>query len=306
MSQEQKTPEIVVVGSVAFDSIETPCGGAHPLMLGGSASYTVVAASQYAQTGLVGVVGEDFPDDYMEIFRTAGADLQGLQQVPGKTFHWSGVYEADMNSRRTLQTDLNVFADFQPVLPPTYCESPYLFLGNIAPALQTSVLDQMKAPKFILLDTMDLWINIAREELERVIKRVNMVIINEYEVRELTGKESLLQGAEEVLKMGPEYALIKKGEHGAFLLWKDGYLATPAWPIRDVVDPTGAGDTYAAGIIGTIAAAGNTGMETLRDALVNATVTAAYTCEDFGLDRLRTITAGDIARRAADFRRMLP
>ena len=298
-------PDVVVVGSVAFDSVQTS-KAAHEKLLGGSASYTSIASALFAKTGVVGVVGMDFPPEYFEIFRTAGIDLQGLQQAAGKTFHWSGVYEDNMNNRRTNSTDLNVFADFNPVIPEAYRTSPFLCLENIAPALQARVLDQMAKPKFTVLDTMDLWINTTREELMNVIRRVDLLTVNEHEARHLTGKGSLLKAARKILEMGPKYALIKKGEHGAFLMSHDDILIVPAWPLVEVVDPTGAGDTFAGGLIGTLAALGDVTRENLHTALVNATVAAADTCEAFSVDRLRHATRAELEARARAFRRMLP
>jgi sugar/nucleoside kinase (ribokinase family) len=233
-------------------------------------------------------------------------DTQGLQQEKGKTFHWSGVYEDNMNNRRTNCTDLNVFANFNPAIPEAYRTSPYLCLENIAPALQARVLDQMEKPKFTVLDTMDLWINTTREELMNVIRRVDLLTVNEHEARHLTGKGSLLKAAKKILDMGPKYALIKKGEHGAFLMSHDDMLIVPAWPLVEVVDRTGAGDTFAGGLLGTLAALGGVTRENLHKALVNATVTAAYTCEAFSVDRLRQITRAELEERALAFRRMLP
>ncbi|HQN80466.1 MAG TPA: PfkB family carbohydrate kinase, partial [Kiritimatiellia bacterium] len=289
----------------AFDSVQTP-KARHEKLLGGSASYTSVAAALFARTGIVGVVGEDFPPEYVEIFERAGVDLQGLQREPGKTFHWSGLYEDNMNNRRTNCTDLNVFADFNPVIPEAYRTSPYLCLENIAPALQARVLDQMEKPRFTVLDTMDLWINTTREELMNVIARVDLLTVNEHEARHLTGKGSLLKAAKKILDMGPKYALIKKGEHGAFLMSQDDILIVPAWPLLEVVDPTGAGDTFAGGLLGTLAELGDVTRENLHKALVNATVTAAFTCEAFSVDRLRQITRAELNERVAAFRRMLP
>lgn len=300
----QHIPKVVVVGSVAFDSIETPKRKREKL-LGGSASYTSVASALFTRTGIVGVVGEDFPPEYMGIFGRSEVDTQGLQHAKGKTFHWSGVYEDNMNNRRTNLTELNVFADFNPVLPETYRKSPYLCLGNIAPALQLHVLNQVENPKFTLVDTMDLWINTARDDLFEVIQRVDMVTLNEHEARHLTGKGSLLKAAQKLLDMGPKYALIKKGEHGAFMMSKDGMLIIPAWPLIDVADPTGAGDTFAGGLIGTLAALDDLSVEAMRTAMVNATVTAAFTCEAFGVDRLVALKRKHIEDRADEFRKML-
>ena len=305
MMTQQTTPDVVVVGSVAFDSVRTP-KAAHEKLLGGSASYTSMAAALFARPGLVGVVGDDFPQSYFELFRDAGVDLQGLQRLAGKTFHWSGVYEDNMNNRRTNYTDLNVFANFNPAIPEAYSDSPFLCLGNIAPALQSHVLDQMRRPKFTVLDTMDLWITTTRDELMNVISRVDMLTVNEHEARHLTGKGSLLKAAQLILEMGPRYALIKKGEHGAFLMSKDDMLIVPAWPLIEVMDPTGAGDTFAGGLIGTLAELGEVTREALHKALVNATVTAAYACEAFSVNRLETLTREQLDQRASAFRNMLP
>lgn len=295
------TPDIVVVGSVAFDSVKTS-KAAHEKLLGGSASYTSIAAALFARTGIVGVVGEDFPQAYMDVFLNANVDTQGLQREPGKTFHWSGVYEDDMNNRHTRCTDLNVFADFNPVIPEAYRASPFLCLGNIAPALQARVLDQMEKPRFTVLDTMDLWINTAREALLGVIRRVDLLTVNEHEARHLTGKGSLLKAAHKILEMGPQYALIKKGEHGAFLMSKDDILIVPAWPLVDVLDPTGAGDTFAAGFMGFLARLGMLSLEALRRAVVHGTVLASFTVEDFSVDRLRTLSLAEVQARYDEFR----
>lgn len=299
------TPAVVVVGSVAFDSVQTP-KAAHEKLLGGSASYTSIASSFFASTGIVGVVGEDFPPEYVAIFEQSGVDLKGLQREKGKTFHWSGVYEDNMNNRRTNCTELNVFADFNPVLPKAYRASPFLCLGNIAPSLQARVLDQMQNPKFIILDTMDLWINTTRAELLKVIARVDLLTVNEHEARHLTGKGSLLKAARKILDLGPKYVVVKKGEHGAFLMSKDEIRVVPAWPLIEVVDPTGAGDTFAGGLIGTLAAGGEINRESLSQALLNATVIASFTCEAFSVDRLRRLTRSELDARVQAFRRMLP
>ncbi|MDR0993065.1 MAG: PfkB family carbohydrate kinase [Verrucomicrobiota bacterium] len=302
---ERNTPDVVVVGSVAFDSVQTP-KARHDKLLGGSASYTGVASALFAKTGLVGVVGEDFPQEYTDVFTDSGMDLQGLQREKGKTFHWDGIYEDNMNNRRTNSTDLNVFADFNPIIPADYRESPFLCLGNIAPALQAHVLDQMEEKPFVVLDTMDLWINTTREDLLKVIARVDLLTVNEHEARHLTGKGSLLKAAQKILDLGPTYALIKKGEHGAFLMSREDILIVPAWPLVEVLDPTGAGDTFAGGLIGTLAARGRVDREGFRQALVNATVTAAYTCEAFSVDRLRQVSRRELDARAEEFRNMLP
>lgn len=299
------TPEIVVVGSVAFDSIRAPAGSREK-MLGGSASYAAVGSALFAPTGLVAVVGGDFPGEYVDAFARAGVDLAGFARAEGETFHWSGTYTADMNDRVTHFTKLGVFETFSPVLPEAYRDAPCLALGNIAPALQLEVLRQMRNPQFVMLDTMNLWIANAKEDLLKAVEQSDMVIVNEHEIRELTGKDSLLAGAKEVLSMGPELALVKKGEHGAFLLTDDWFLAAPAWPMELPVDSTGAGDTFSAGIVGTIAQAGNLARDTLRRAMANATCLASFACEAFGLEKLLALTREELDARVAAYREMLP
>jgi len=299
------TPEIVVVGSVAFDSIQAPAGGREK-MLGGSASYAAVGAALFAPTGLVAVVGEDFPEEYAASFARAGVDLAGFVRAEGETFHWSGTYTDDMNDRVTNFTKLGVFEHFTPVLPDAYRDSPCLALGNIAPALQLEVLRQMRSPRFVMLDTMNLWIANAKADLLEAVAKSDMVVINEHEIRELTGKSSLVSGARELLKMGPKFALVKKGEHGAFLLTEDDFLAAPAWPMDLPVDSTGAGDTFSAGIVGTIARAGNLERDTLRRAMANATCLASFACEAFGLEKLLAVTREELDARVAKYRAMLP
>ena len=299
------TPEIVVVGSVAFDSIQAPAGSREK-MLGGSASYAAAGAALFSPTGLVAVVGEDFPQEYVDSFARAGVDLAGFERAAGETFHWSGTYTDDMNDRTTNFTKLGVFESFSPRLPEAYRDAPCLALGNIAPALQLEVLSQMRAPKFVMLDTMNLWIANAKEDLLKAVAKSDMVVINEHEIRELTGKDSLVAGAKELLGMGPAYALVKKGEHGAFLLTNDYFLAAPAWPMALPVDSTGAGDTFSAGIIGTVAAAGNADKDTLRRAMANATCLASFACEAFGLEKLFAVTREDLDARVEAYRDMLP
>lgn len=238
--------DIVVVGSVALDTIETPVAKRENL-LGGSVSYACGAASFFARPGMVGVAGSDFPAEHIQCYRDLGIDIRGLQQEEGKTFRWSGVYEEDMNNRRTLSTELNVFAGFKPSLPAEYRTSPYLFLANIAPELQLHVLGEVQNARFVVADTMDLWINTARPALEEVMKRVDMIAVNDSEARLLTGEKNTISAARAILKMGPKYVALKKGEHGALLFHAGGVLIIPAYPVEDVRDPTGAGDAFAGG-----------------------------------------------------------
>lgn len=303
-SKKNMNPEIVVVGSVAVDTIKTPWEK-RANILGGSASYACAAASFFAPVGMVGVVGTDFPRRYRKLYESFGIDLAGLQSLPGKTFRWTGVYEKNMDVRRTICTELNVFASFHPDLPPTYRRAPYLFLANIAPDLQLHVLSQIEKPRFVIADTMDLWINTAREPLKELIRHVDLLTLNESEAHHLTGKAGLVKAAVRLLGMGPRYVLIKKGEHGSALFSDDGVFLLPAFPLLDVKDPTGAGDTFAGGLIGWMAERNRTDEITLRNAMLYGSVVASFGVEDFSLDRLAKLTRKEIETRAAEFRRML-
>ena len=296
--------QLVIVGSVGLDTIETPAAKQADL-LGGSASYACAAASFFTPTGMVGVVGSDFGKGYLDMYRGFGFDLAGLQVREGRTFRWSGVYEDNMDNRRTLSTELNVFADFQPELPESYRQAPFLFLANIAPALQLSVLKQIRKPRFIVADTMDLWINVALADLKKVIRRVDLLTLNESEARHLTGERMLIKAARKLLGWGPQYILIKKGEHGAVLFSKRGTFLMPAYPLEEVNDPTGAGDTFAGGFIGQLAAGGKVTEEALRLAMLVGTVMASFNVEAFSLDRLRQLTRREFIRRIGDFKKML-
>ncbi|MCX6997591.1 MAG: PfkB family carbohydrate kinase [Kiritimatiellaeota bacterium] len=303
MSSPKNIP-LVVVGSIGLDTIATPRERRTDL-LGGSASYAGVAAAFFTRVGLVGVVGSDFDAAHLALYRRCGCDLAGLQIRDGRTFRWSGVYEENMDNRRTLSTELNVFADFAPCLPPAYRRAPFLFLANIAPALQLHVLDQMRPPRFVMADTMDLWIETARPALQRVIRRVHLLTVNESEARHLTGQRSLLAAAHRLLGWGPRYVLIKKGEHGCSLFSRRGVFQLPAYPVPDVRDPTGAGDTFAGGFIGALAAGGRVHAAALRRAMLYGSVVASFGVEAFSLDRLRRLTRRAIGQRARVFHRML-
>ena len=296
--------QLVIVGSVGLDTIETPAAKQADL-LGGSASYACAAASFFTPTGMVGVVGSDFGKGYLDIYRGFGFDLAGLQVREGRTFRWSGVYEDNMDNRRTLSTELNVFAEFQPELPENYRQAPFLFLANIAPALQLSVLKQVRKPRFIVADTMDLWINVALADLKKVIRRVDLLTLNESEARHLTGERMLIKAARKLLGWGPQYILIKKGEHGAVLFSKRGTFLMPAYPLEEVNDPTGAGDTFAGGFIGQLAAGGKVTEEALRLAMLVGTVMASFNVEAFSLNRLTKLTRREFTRRVAEFKKML-
>ena len=294
---------LVIVGSVGIDTIETP-GDKREGILGGSASYACAAASFFTGVGMVGVVGTDFPERYTAAYKHFGINTEGLQVRPGETFRWSGVYETNMDNRRTISTELNVFATFSPELPPAYTSCPYLFLANISPGLQMHVLDQVAKPRFVVLDTMDLWINVAKDDLLKVIRRVTMLTLNESEARHLSGEHGLVKAARKLLSLGPKYVLIKKGEHGSILFSKKGIFMMPAFLLEDVVDPTGAGDTFAGGFLGALARSGAVSLSAIRKAMAYGSVVASFGVEDFSLDRLSKLTLSEIEERAALFRKM--
>ena len=291
---------VVIVGSIALDTVQTPVE-THADMLGGSASYASVAASFFAPVKLVGVVGTDFPAKFTRLLRKRGIDLAGLQVAEGKTFRWSGVYEWDYNTRRTLSVALNVFERFNPTLPADYATAPFVMLGNIHPSLQHRVLDQMRRPKFILADTMDLWIENAKPDLLKLLRRVDALCLNDSEARQLTGQTSLIKAGRALLRMGPKFAVIKKGEHGALLFSKGDFFSAPAYPLEDIHDPTGAGDCFAGALIGYVARAGRATSAVLRRAIVHGSVVASYNVESFSLNRLERLRPADIARRYAEF-----
>lgn len=296
---------VLVVGSIALDTIKTPIEE-HADLLGGSASYAAVAASFFSPARLVGVVGTDFPKEHLELFGNRKIDTAGLQVAEGKTFRWSGEYMWDLNTRETRSVELNVFETFTPTLPDAYRETPIVLLANIAPALQHHVLDQVKEPKFIIADTMDLWINIAKPELVSLLARVDMLILNDGEARQLTEETSLVRAGKKIQGMGPKYVAIKKGEHGCLLFGKGEFFSCPAYPLEDIHDPTGAGDTFAGGLAGYLASGNGSDVtfERLRNAVVLGSVLASYNVEQFSLERLRTVTQDDINERYRLFKLM--
>ena len=296
--------QLVIVGSIGLDTIATPRDRRADI-LGGSASYAGAAASFFARAGLVGVVGADFDAAHLALYRRFGCDLAGLQIRDGRTFRWSGVYEENMDNRRTLSTELNVFADFMPRLPPAYRRAPFLFLANISPELQLRALDQMRAPRFVMADTMDLWIDTARPALRQVIRRAHLLTVNEFEARHLAARQSLFAAARVLLDWGPRHVLIKKGAQGCSLFSRRGIFQLPAYPVPDVRDPTGAGDTFAGGFIGALAAAGRVNETALRRAMLYGSVLASFGVEAFSLDRLRRLTRRAIEQRARAFHRMI-
>jgi len=294
---------LLVVGSVAFDAIETPFGKVERT-LGGAATYFALAASHFAPVRLVGIVGEDFTEKDEAVFRGRKIDLAGLERVSGKSFFWSGRYSQNMNERTTLATELNVFAEFRPKLPKAYRDSQYVFLGNIDPSLQRSVLKQVRPrPKAAGLDTMNFWISGTPAELRETLKHVQILTINDDETRQLTGEHNLFRAARHVFKMGPKTLIIKRGENGAIMVHDDFVFAVPAFPLEEVHDPTGAGDTFAGGFMGYLASKGRVNEQTLRSAMVYGSVLASFTVEQFGVERLAKVTRPEIAARAREFAR---
>lgn len=286
---EAKTPTLCVVGTMAFDDIETP-HGSRTAILGGSATYFGVASSYFTDVGASSVVGEDFPAEFRAVLETHGIDLSGVEvKEGGRTFHWAGRYAGTMDQAETLVTDLNVLLDFNPILPPAFRKAPYVFLANTDPAIQLKVIDQLEDPQLVVMDTMNLWIDIARENLERVLQRVDGLMINDAEARQLTGESNLIVAGKAILRMGPRFVIVKKGEHGSFLFSADRLFALPSYPLDTVVDPTGAGDSFAGGTMGYLASVQETGIDDICRAMVHGTVVASFTCSDFSLDRLAHI-----------------
>jgi sugar/nucleoside kinase (ribokinase family) len=296
---------VLVVGSVALDTVKTPVEE-HADLLGGSASYAAVGASFFCPVSCVAVVGDDFPQQHIDFMDRRGINLEGLQRLPGKTFRWSGEYMWDLNTRETRSVELNVFEHFNPTLPAAYTETPYVLLANIAPKLQSHVLDQMQRPRFVIADTMDLWIGIAKDDLTALLKRVDLLILNDGEARMYTGETSLIKAGARIRALGPRYVAIKKGEHGCLLFGPDQFFSCGAYPLEDIHDPTGAGDTFAGGLVGYIASQGKSevSFEDLRRGVVYGSVLASYNVEAFSLERLRTLTQNDIEERYRMFKLM--
>lgn len=297
---------LLVVGSVAYDGVETPHGSVER-MLGGSSTYIALAASHFSPVNLVGVVGDDFASDDEAVFGQHGIDTTGLEKATGKTFFWKGVYSADMNDRETLVTDLNVFADFDPKIPNEYLGTPYLFLGNIHPSLQAQVHRQMSSPRFTGGDTMNFWIDGTRDELVKTIADWDFLLINDGEARMLSGESNLRKAAEKIMAMGPTTLVIKRGEYGAILFRPDGHFIAPGFLLETVFDPTGAGDSFAGGFMGYLAEAGvedvgHTTHADLRKAMIYGSVMGSFCCEAFGVDRLRKVTREEIDARFEQFR----
>jgi sugar/nucleoside kinase (ribokinase family) len=296
---------LVVVGTIGIDTVETPTAKRENI-LGGSASYFAYAASYFTRVSLVGVVGTDFPDGYRKLLGKRNIDLTGLEVADGQTFRWSGKYHENMNDRDTLDVRLNVFGKFDPKVPAADRETDFLFLANGAPAVQNKVLKQMKRrPKFVAADTMNLWIETAREELDNLLKEVDALVINDSEARLYTDERELLKAGKMLLKKGPKTIIIKKGEHGALIVSAEGNFSVPAYPLEAVIDPTGAGDTFAGGIMGHLAAEGKVNHQTLRRAVAYGAVVASFTCEDFSFDRLEKVERKDIDARYRELLEMV-
>lgn len=292
------TSSLLIVGSIAFDTIHNHLG-AHPRVLGGSATYAALAASQLVPVRLVGVVGADFPSEAVEMFERRGIDTTGVEYAKGQTFHWEGRYSGDLNTRTTLQTDLNVFADFEPKIPDAFRRSPYVLLGNIAPDLQHHVLDQVDQPRLVIADTMNLWIDTALESLRELLNRIDILVINEEEARQLSGFHHPLAVAEALRALGPETVIVKRGEYGALLFLGEEIFCAPAYPLKAVADPTGAGDAFAGGLLGSLAGVTN---GDLRSAVICGSAVASYCVQAVGVDGLAELTREQILRRVADFR----
>jgi sugar/nucleoside kinase (ribokinase family) len=293
---------VLIVGSIALDDIKTPLEE-HTNLLGGSAAYGAVSASFFSPVNLVAIVGTDFPEEHLGLLKSRTIDLAGLQVAEGQTFRWSGEYMWDLNTRETRSVALNVFEHFTPVLPEAYKSTPIVLLANIAPDLQHHVLDQVRLPRFVIADTMDLWINIAKDRLIELLARVHMLILNDGEARQLTGETSLIRAGRKLQGMGPQYVAVKKGEHGCLLFGDDGqFFSCPAYPLEDIHDPTGAGDTFAGGLAGFLASAGGEiTFDNLRKAVVYGSTLASYNVEAFSLERLKTVDQAQIASRYAEF-----
>ena len=296
---------VLIVGTTALDSINTP-KAKNPRLLGGSASHAALAASFFAPTKLVGVVGGDFPAKYLKLYASRGIDLTGLERVKGgQTFHWHGEYEVNMNNRRTLNTVLGVIENWSPKLPGEYERTPYVLLANIAPAIQLTVLEQISKPKFVIADTMDLWLNVALADLLKLLKKVDCLVLNDSEARQLTEDDNVVSALAKIHKLGPRYVIIKKGEHGSLLSGPGGLFVAPAYPLKKVVDPTGAGDSFVGGLLGYVAAQRSGSVEKhLRRAMIHGAVVASFCCEGFGLSATLKATKATINARVRELEKL--
>jgi cytidine kinase len=296
---------VLVVGSIAIDSVKTQLEE-HREVLGGAASYASVGASFFSSVDLVGIVGTDFPQEYIDLFKSRGINLDGMEVADGRTFRWSGEYEWDMNQRKTLDLELNVFETFNPKIPEAYKRAPIILLGNISPILQNHVLDQVEHPRFVVADTMDLWIETTKPPLLDLLKRVDLLVLNDGEARQLTSETSLIKAGRRLIQLGPKFVAIKKGEHGCLLLGQDHFFSCGAFPLEDIHDPTGAGDTFAGGFTGYLAGLEKETFEfaDLKKAVVYGSLLASFCVESFSLDRLRTLSREEVEERYQLFKVM--
>lgn len=292
---------IVVVGTVAFDTVETPFGRGENV-LGGSATYFSTSASFFSDVSLVAVVGEDFPEEHVQFLQSRNIDTAGLQRIPGKTFHWTGKYGYDLNEAQTLDTQLNVLTEFKPDLPTSYRDAEYLFLANIDPDLQMEVLEQVRQPKLVACDTMNFWISSKPEALKKVLQKVDIVVINEGEARQFTGEANLVKAARAIIGLGCKRLVVKRGEYGVLMFTPDSVFAAPAYPLEEVFDPTGAGDTFAGGFMGYLANTGDLSEEGIRQAIVFGSVMASFNVEDFSLERMKRLDYHEIEARYKSFK----
>ena len=297
--------KLLIVGTVAFDAIETPFGKTDKI-LGGAGTYIGLSASNFdIESAVVSVVGDDFPQEYLDLMKNNNINIDGIEVVQGgKTFFWSGKYHNDLNSRDTLDTQLNVLADFQPVVPENFKDSEYVMLGNLHPLVQLSVLEQVKSPKLVVLDTMNFWMDNALEDLKKVIGKVDVITINDEEARQLSGEYSLVKAARKIEEMGPKYVVIKKGEHGALLFHKDQIFFAPALPLEEVFDPTGAGDTFAGGFIGYLARTEDISFENMKSAIIYGSNLASFCVEKFGTERMQQLTDSEMNERLHEFKKL--
>ncbi|MTG97546.1 MULTISPECIES: PfkB family carbohydrate kinase [Myroides] len=296
--------KLLIVGTVAFDAIETPFGKTDKV-LGGAGTYIGLSASHFnVKSAIVSVVGDDFPQEYLDLLKSKNIETCGIEVVKGgKTFFWSGRYHNDLNSRDTLDTQLNVLADFKPVVPEEFKDSDVVMLGNLHPNIQISVLDQLKSkPKLVVLDTMNFWMNCALDELKVLLKRIDVITINDEEARQLSGEYSLVRAAEVIQEMGPKYVVIKKGEHGALLFSGSEVFFAPALPLKEVFDPTGAGDTFAGGFTGYLTQTHNVSFNNMKNAIIYGSNLASFCVEKFGTERMECLTEGDVQRRLQEFK----
>ena len=297
--------KLVIVGTCAFDQIETPFGKTDKI-LGGAGTYIGLSASQFdIDPAIVSIIGEDFPQEYLDKLTSRNINIEGIEVVKGgKTFFWSGKYHNDMNTRDTLVTELNTLEHFNPIVPTSYRDAEIVMLGNLQPTVQLSVIEQMTSPKLVILDTMNFWMDIALEDLKKTLKKVDIITINDEEARQLSGEYSLVTAAKKIQEMGPQYVVIKKGEHGALLFHNEDMFYAPALPLAEVFDPTGAGDTFAGGFAGFLAKSGNISFENMKNALIYGACLASFTVEKFGTERIESVTKEEVKKRLQQFKQL--